>query len=49
MPDIRLQALPQANNLDQALAVRGEFIYDLLDRSRAVDTVSGSEDVPVSI
>ena len=33
MPDIRLQALPQANILDQALAVGGESIYDLLDRS----------------
>jgi hypothetical protein len=32
MPDIRLQALPQATNLDQALAVGGESIYDLLDR-----------------
>lgn len=31
MPDIRLQALPQATNLDQALAVGGESIYDLLD------------------
>ena len=31
MPDIRLQALPQANILDQALAVGGESIYDLLD------------------
>ena len=30
MPDIRLQALPQANNLDQALALGGESIYDLL-------------------
>lgn len=30
MPDIRLQALPQATNLDQALAVGGESIYDLL-------------------
>lgn len=30
MPDIRLQALPQANNLDQTLAVGGESIYDLL-------------------
>jgi hypothetical protein len=33
MPDIRLQALPQATNLDQALAVGGESIYDLLDLS----------------
>lgn len=32
MPDIRLQALPRATNLDQALAVGGESIYDLLDR-----------------
>jgi hypothetical protein len=31
MPDIRLQALPQANIPDQALAVGGESIYDLLD------------------
>lgn len=31
MPDIRLQALPQATNLGQALAVGGESIYDLLD------------------
>ena len=30
MPDIRLQALPQANILDQALAVGGESIYNLL-------------------
>ena len=31
MPDIRLQALPQATNRDQALAFGGESIYDLLD------------------
>jgi hypothetical protein len=31
MSDIRLQALPQANNIDQALAIGGESIYDLLD------------------
>ena len=36
MPDIRLQALPQATNLDQALAVGGESIYDLLDRASAI-------------
>ena len=42
MPDIRLQALPRANILDQALAVGGESIYDLLERMLHTQLVGGA-------
>ena len=48
MPDIRLQALPQANILDQALAVGGESIYDLLGISRRSIDVNPQFNAPLS-